>query len=79
MADQRCCKTCRHLRVAPNAAGRIVVRKDKAYPCDAPIPPMPVLPDSVTSVYGFRWPYSGPRYMRGNDGATCPTWEARNG
>ena len=71
----RCCKTCKHLRVAPDARGRIVVRKDNAYPCDVPLPVV-LLPDSVTSSYRFRWPPAR-FYMAGDKGTLCPTWEPR--
>lgn len=71
----RSCKTCRFLNVPPDAAGRIVVRKDEAYQCMAVVP-VPLLPDSVTTAYTFRWPL--PRsYMTGEQGTLCPTWDQR--
>ena len=71
----RSCKTCRFLTVPPDARGRIVVRAKNAYECRA-IVPMPMLPDSVTRGHGFRWPPSR-KYMTGDGGTLCPTWEAR--
>jgi hypothetical protein len=74
-AFERSCKTCRFLAVHPDARGRIVVRAKNAYECRA-IVPMPPLPDSVTRSHGFRWPIDR-RYMGGDDGTLCPTWEVR--
>lgn len=76
MSD-KCCKTCKHLNVEPDANGRRVVRQNCVYRCGF-IPPMPPLPDSITRCYGFNWPPTSPRYMTGAEGKTCPTWEARN-
>ena len=76
VAVERSCKTCRFLAVHPDARGRIVVRAKNAYECRA-IVPMPMLPDSVTRSYGFKWPM--PRsYMTGDSGTLCPTWELRH-
>jgi hypothetical protein len=72
----KCCKTCRHLAVQPNAAGKRVVRRDGAYLCTAPLPEMPNLPASVTEAYG--WTDLSMRhrsYMTGDRGTNCPTWE----
>lgn len=71
----RCCKTCRFLAVHPDARGRIVVRARNAYECRA-IVPLPPLPDSVTGAYGFQLPPNR-RYMTGDNGTLCPTWEER--
>jgi len=74
MAD-RCCKTCMHLRVPPDQAGRRVVRAGSAYTCTVEVP-APPLPDSITRCYGFR-PFDR-SYMRGGDGTECPTWQPLN-
>lgn len=74
-AQAKSCKTCKFLAVAPDARGRIVVRATRVYQC-AYIVPMPPLPKSITSAYGFRWPPHR-SYMTGDSGVLCPTWEAR--
>lgn len=63
------------MTVGSDAAGRRVVRRDKVYPCAAPLPHAP-LPHSVTEHLFFKWP---PRraMMAGDGGDGCPTWEAR--
>ena len=76
MAD-RCCKTCKHLKVEPDKSGRRVVRAANAYICTFR-PPMPLMPDSITKAYGFHWPPDH-RFMQGNEGRECQTWEPRNG
>lgn len=73
----RCCRTCQHLDVKPDAAGRIVVRKLNVYDCKAPLPDMPALPTSVLGA-GFRWPPSR-RWMSGDDGTDCRAWQKRTG
>jgi hypothetical protein len=70
------CKTCAHLGVAPDKAGRIVVRAANAYACKAPEPDRPPLPHSITTSYNFRWPLSR-CYVRGEDGEGCPTYVER--
>ena len=70
------CKTCAHLRVPPNAAGRIVVHRANVYPCTVPIP-RPPLPACVTDCYAFNWPPPFRRPMNGDDGEGCPSWAPR--
>ena len=74
MADKgQCCKTCKHLEVAPTPSGRRVVRRDGAYKCVVPSPEFPALPDSITKAYSFG---SLPRrWMSGHEGTSCPLWE----
>jgi hypothetical protein len=69
------CKTCAHLKVAPDAAGRIVVRRGNVYACTVPAP-QPLLPACITDSYAFRWPPIR-KHMRGDDGEGCPSWEPR--
>lgn len=75
------CRTCRFLRVLPDADGKVRIRKDRAYTCAAPVRNVEELqlPASVTSSYGWQWPPTGGRYMEPDDprSATCPTWEKR--
>jgi hypothetical protein len=65
----RCCKTCRWLKVEPDAAGRRVVRKGRAYPCEWPLPEMPALAASLRVGSHYRI------YMEPGDGGNCPVWE----
>jgi len=71
------CRTCKHLKVQPDAAGRIVPRKANAYRCGAmeEVPP-PVLPHSVTRGRDFRWPPHS-RYMTPDEGEGCPLFTKR--
>jgi len=71
----RSCKSCRFLRVHPDARGRITVRADRVYECLVQVP-QPALPDSMTRAFGYRWP-PAKSYMRGDDGRECPTWEKK--
>ncbi len=43
------CRRCEYLKVAPDRNGRIIPRRDFAYPCTAPVPDIKDLglPDSV--------------------------------
>lgn len=68
------CRTCRYLEVPPDRDAVVRPRKGHCYPCRAPIP-TPVLPDSVTRSYHWRWP-PVPNHMAPEDGAACPLWEA---
>lgn len=70
------CKTCKYLDVPPNKAGRIVPQKKYTYRCLAPEPPMPILPTSITSAYGFSWPPHR-RFVRIDEGTECPVYEQR--
>ena len=71
----RSCKSCRFLGVHPDARGRINVRARNVYECLVQVPE-PVLPESMTRAYGFRWP-PAKSYMTGDSGRECPTWEQR--
>lgn len=65
------CKTCKFLEVEPGK--RVTSRK--AYRCLAPVV-LPALPISITESFGWHWP--PPRsWVRSDDGADCPTYEAR--
>lgn len=70
------CKTCAHLGVDPDKAGRVVVRHGNAYECKAPDPALPPLPYSITKAYGLRWPPSR-NYVTGADGENCPVYVRR--
>lgn len=78
MTTDRRCGTCKYLHVAPDKAGRRVVRKDGAYRCTFE-PGFLVLPDSLTerssgwSGTRFKLPTAG--YMEGTEGIECPVWE----
>ena len=68
------CRDCEFLDVAPDKAGRRVVRRQLTYPCTFPVPDV-VLPDSVTRYHGFQWP-PGRMHMCGSeDGANCPCYK----
>ena len=69
------CKTCAHLKVAPDAAGRTVVRRGNVYSCTVPIP-QPPLPACVTGAFTFKWPPNR-RFMTRDDGKGCPLWAPR--
>lgn len=71
----RTCRECRWLTVAPDRAGRRVVRRGMMYACAAPLPHCP-LPHSVTEYFAFNWPPRRTR-MAGDGGDGCPTWEVR--
>jgi hypothetical protein len=73
----RCCKTCIHLDVPPDAKGRRVVRSREAYACRWPAPPVMPLPDSITGAFAFRarMNFNQRSYMEGGEGTACPTWE----
>ena len=72
------CRTCVHLDVLPNKAGKIVPRKGRMYPCRAPIPDLKSLglPQSVTGAYRFQWPPHTVR-MEPDDDQNCPTYSPR--
>lgn len=70
------CKTCRHLEVPLDAAGRRRVRSDYGYACLAVVPIPKNLPDSVRTIHGlFTWP-PPKKFMQGSEGENCPAWEA---
>ena len=75
--NDRSCKTCRHLDVAPNRGGRRVVYAGRAYPCTVPVSDS-ALPECITKSYGFV-PVSKARrsHVMPGDGAECPMWEGR--
>lgn len=48
---------CVHLNIQPDASGRLIMRKDHAYPCNAPLPDFDkILPACITQAYGYREP-----------------------
>jgi hypothetical protein len=59
------CGQCRFLRVAPDADGKIRVRKTKSYLCTVPVE-TPRLPKSVRNYEPPR-----PTYMEPGDGDGC--------
>jgi hypothetical protein len=73
--SEQSCKTCRHLDVALNAAGRRIVRAGNVYPCVIPVVPQK-LPDSVTEYYAYFPAGTRRRLMTGAEGKNCPTWAA---
>jgi hypothetical protein len=70
------CKTCKWLRVQPDARGRIVVRKGSVHPCEAPTPDVS-LPASITKHYGWRWPPVTRSWMGPEEGEGCPAHQKR--
>ena len=69
------CRTCKHLCIEPDKAGRIVVHMPDAWPCDAPATE-PILPASITDRYGWHWPPSR-TYMSLDRGEGCPSYSVR--
>jgi len=70
------CRDCVFLaRPKPDKAGRVVFRKDGAYRCLC-VPHLPVLPDSMTLAYDFKWPPSQ-KYMAAEDGKDCPCFRPK--
>lgn len=67
------CRTCRHLVVPLNRAGKRVPRRNDAYKCQAPIADLPPLPDSVT--LRVTWPPRNRMWMVPEDGENCPTYQ----
>jgi hypothetical protein len=81
MADQpRRCGTCRHLEIQPDAKGRRIARKGRAYWCLWPTPKHS-WPVSVTRARGWSVPGApnSRSYMEPTDGADCPEWSERDG
>ncbi len=72
------CRTCVHLIVEPDKAGRRVVRKQQAYRCGAPVPDiLPLLPHSITKAYGWAAPSDrSKRWVCPDDGRGCPLYTA---
>lgn len=73
------CRTCKYLDVPPDAAGRIVPRKQFTYPCAAPILSAEAigLPRSVTAGTGsFHWP-PAKSHMLPDWGEGCPAYVQR--
>lgn len=70
------CRTCKHLNVAPDKAGRRRPIKTHAYRCLFPTPELPALPDSVIGMTDLRETLTKHRrYMEPGDGANCATYE----
>lgn len=74
----QCCRTCKHLNVPLDNAGRRVVRKDRLYLCVIDLEP-PRLPDSVTKSFWCHIPLSKTQRkgMFGEEGTNCPCYEKR--
>lgn len=70
------CRDCEHLIVEPDRDGTRRVRRDRVYPCVAPVPEVPDLPHSVTRYLSFNWP---PRrtWMLPERGESCPSFTKR--
>ncbi|MGZ2374941.1 hypothetical protein ACVI3U_002844 [Sinorhizobium medicae] len=66
-------KPCKFVDIKPDARGRIVMRKDYAYPCAAPLPDV-ALPTSITASDGRR---AAGRHITKDDCAACPCWTPR--
>lgn len=74
-AQQRC-GTCRWLHVPPDKDGKSRVRVSNIYACNFVIEWPQTWPASIPkiSVYGL---HGMKRFMAGDQGITCPCWEAR--
>lgn len=69
------CRTCKHLSVPLNKAGKKVIRKNDTYQCIVTIPAI-LLPDSITKSYGFQDPAKASRrFMSPDEGTRCPFHE----
>lgn len=64
------CRNCCFLDVRPNAAGKIIPRKDNFYRCAVPMPEYD-WPKSVLK------PRPHQRYMNPDEGEGCTFWEMR--
>lgn len=73
-SDTTACGSCRHMIVPPDAAGRRVIRKDKAYTCGYKVE-WPTLPQSITGAHGHRLPTAS--YVWQDYGTSCPVWERK--
>jgi hypothetical protein len=67
------CGICRWLDVPPDARGRRIPRKGKAYRCEFPVVVQP-LPDSVTRAHDYRPPKPS-MWMEPSNGTECPTFD----
>lgn len=70
------CGACEYLSVETDRDGTRRVRRDRTYPCYAPVPEVPDLPHSVTGYLSFNWP---PRrtWMSPDGGEDCPSFTKR--
>ena len=75
------CKTCKHLSVPADKAGRRRTYEGYYYSCTAPMPSPPIAADSIRYYDSWPWEIDGrtKRHSRCEmmacQGATCPTWE----
>ena len=76
-APEKRCGTCRFIHAVSDKDGkRRVLGRSHTYPCTAPIPAMPAMPDSITGYFGFKVPTdSMRRNVSSHGGTTCPTWQ----
>lgn len=73
----QCCKTCAWLAVTLDKRNRRIVLDSRTYPCTAPIPEMPLLPDSITNSFTYKPVTERMRnHVAGSGGVTCPVWKA---
>ena len=72
------CGTCKWLEAPLDKNGRRILTRLHGHRCSWPTPEQPTMADSITRAYDFRWDFSQRHrtHVRGNDGATCPTWES---
>lgn len=69
---------CQFARVAPDKTGRVVMRRDAAWPCAYEFGELPPMPTSVRrGLNGFTWPPHKSSVTR-EDCAECPCWKARD-
>lgn len=68
------CRGCKHLKVHPDAAGRIIPRADRAYACTVEVP-TPAVPACISKMH---WKWTPVRsYMSPEDGEGCQFYENR--
>lgn len=73
------CRSCEHLKVRPDADGKIRIRGVSAYPCTAPFATREELKLPASVFSGFQWP-PPTWYMEpdSKEGTTCPAWKKRS-
>jgi hypothetical protein len=75
--SEQTCKTCKWLDVAPDRAGRRVVRRGYMYRCKFPLPDLSsVLPLSLTGSVSFRFSDNQKSWVEG-ERAGCPVHSAK--
>lgn len=75
------CRTCKHLKVAPDKDGKIRPRKGKRYQCGVEVPPLQPLPACINvsdrDWQGVKWPPSR-SWMQVDSGEGCTFHQQRD-